>query len=450
MTALITVVIRQGSAYLQTMLTTDSEALSELEKENSQLQSVLSSILPDTNIVLFENELRTVLGWKPGEKNYDFKVYPLQDALKKGKEIPFQILSEDENYKRPLFDPQWKSFYFRGWLDLSFKNIDARHRLFIFPLGLSARFDFEGNLGLNKSVSIDAHRNINFLVYNYKVKSIKRYNNQLVLSGEPAKAGVQIISLVQDQVLLDKMDTQDFIFQLATPKGYEVDYLYGNVIRYAYLMEKIKENTVMASAQPEEKDENLEELLMKNQQLKKELPYFIPLEDKTVTADTCRPIPSESDMKIADIKTALEKGKKLSITTLYQNKQYQRPIYDPDWKEHYHKKWAYVPEQICLSLHKLFALPADEEMRTGLLGMLGFKEDIKPLKEGEKSFLVYGHSISKAIVHGNQVLLLGEPSRTGAQIISLSSTTLDNGKAYIVKLVTPDYAEVDYDIIKSD
>lgn len=450
LTALITVAIRQGPAYLQTMLTPDTAALSELEKEDGQLQGVLSSILPDTDIVLYENEFRTVLGWKPGEKNYNFKAYPLQDAIKKGKEIPFQILSEDENYKRPLFDPQWRDFYFRGWLDLSFKNIDARHRLFIFPLGLSARFDFEGNLGLNKSVSIDAHRNINFLVYNYKVKTIKRYNNQLVLSGEPAKAGVQIISLVQDQTLPDKVDTQDFIFQLATPKGYEVDYLYGNVIRYDYLMEKIKENTVMTSTEPEERNESLEELLTKNQRLKKELQYFIPLEDKTVTADTCRPIPSEPGMKTADIKTALEKGKKSSITTLYQNKQHQRPIYDPDWKENYQKKWAYVPEQVCLNLHKLFLLPMDEEMRKDLLGMLGFKEGTKPLKEGEKGFLVYNHSISKAIIHGNQILLLGEPSRTGAQIISLSNASLDNGKAYIVKLVTPDYAEIDYDIIKSD
>lgn len=450
LTALITVVIRQGSVYLQTMLTTEPEALSELEKENDQLQAVLSSILPDTNIALFENEFRTVLGWKPGEKNYNFKVYPLQDAIKKGKEIPFQILSEDENYKRPLFDPGWKGFYFRGWLDLSFKNIDARHRLFIFPLGLSARFDFEGNLGLNKSVSIDAHRNINFLVYNYKVKSIKRYNNQLVLSGDPAKAGVQVISLVQDQALPDKVDTQDFIFQLATSKGYELDYLYRNVIRYDYLMEKIKENTVMTSAELEEKDGNLEELFRKNQQLKKELQYFIPLEDKIVPADTCRPIPSELNMKTADIKTALEKGKKLNITTLYQSKQYQRPIYDPDWKENYQKKWAYVPEQVCLNLHRLFVLPMDEEVRKDLLGMLGFKESAKPLKAGEKGFLVYNHSISKAIVHGNQILLLGEPSRTGAQVISLSNTSLDNGKAYIVKLVTPDYAEVDYDIIKSN
>ena len=145
---------------------------------------------------------------------------------------------------RPKYSPQWKDFYFRGWLYLPEKISSASHRVFVFGGGASQIFDTTGELAFNEDVNFDYHRNINILCYQFDVKNVKLFNNQLMLTGIPSRKGAQVISITQDDLLGNNELTKSLLIQLATPDSYEIDYIYSGVIKYSNLQDLIKENTV--------------------------------------------------------------------------------------------------------------------------------------------------------------------------------------------------------------
>ena len=97
-------------------------------------------------------------------------IQPQPDAVKNGTDIAFQILHDDTGYRRVIYSPDWKDAYFRGWLYLPNKIIQARHSLFIYSTGASANYDLAGELAFEQGVPMDNHRNINFLVFDFKVQ----------------------------------------------------------------------------------------------------------------------------------------------------------------------------------------------------------------------------------------------------------------------------------------
>ncbi len=426
---------------------TEEDEMAGLEKENARLYQILKSIAPPGNQFIYEDQYRNHFLNVQGHTPPSFKTFSSQEVLDKGRNIKFNILSERPYYLRPLYDPSWKGAYFRGWLNLSDKNIEARHRLFIFPFGGSSNFDFTGSLGVDAGVSVNYHKNTNFLIYGFSVKSVKCYENQVVLLGEPLRAGLQIVSVVQDDLLSDGINTKDILFQLCTPQGYEIDFIYGNVIRYEYLKKQIEENSVKPVSSGIDGYTAFERLLNENLSLKKELSYFIPLEDKVITQEKCRPIPPNFPLEAPDIQTVKAKSKDTAFQLNYRNSVYKRPVYDPQWLKSYRRRWCFIPGQVCRSQHKLFLVPVDPGEQSDFFGILSFHESFKPIRTNEYGFLVYNFHVSTAAVYNNQLLLTGIPSRTGAEIIAISRSLLQ-AQTYLVRLVTPDNQEVDYVLIQ--
>lgn len=422
----------------------EEDEITELEKENSRLKETLKHIVPGNAETIYEDKYRNIYANLDNYTPPSFKTYPLQEVLKKGTDIKFNILSDQPSMLRPLYDPSWKGAFFRGWLYLPQKNIEARHKLFIFPFGGSSIYDFTGSLGFKSGTGVDYHRNINFLVYGLNVKSVKKFENQTVLTGEPLRTGVQIVSVVQDDLLPNDINTKDFLFHLSTPEGYEIDFIYGNVIKYEYLKKKIEENTVKSMTTNVNGDNTLEQLINENFSLKKELSYFVPLEDKVITQEKCKPIPPNFPYDAPDIHTVLAKSKKMSFNINYQDNQYRRLVYDPLWLRNYKKRWCFIPKQVCYNQHKLFLIPDNPEDQFNFFGILGFHENYKPVKTDEYGFLIYNFSVNNAFIYNDQILLIGEPARTGAQIISINCNSIQNYKYHLVRIVTPDNQEVDW------
>lgn len=436
-----------NSFYLNEMPASDKlgeDEIVSLKKENVKLEVILKSIAPENTQIIYEDQYRNSYLNAKGYTPPTFETFPVQDILKNGKDVKFEVLSDYPSYLRPIYNPSWKDAYYRGWLDLPNKNIEARHKLFIYPFGASSIYDFIGSLGIKDGTAGDYHRNIIFLIYGFNIESIKWYENQAVLVGNPLRTGFQVVSVVQDDLLSEGINTKDMLFQLCTPQGYEIDFIYGNVIEYEYLKKQIEENTVMHASVDVSGYKTLEQLLNANLSLKKELAYFIPLEDKVITQEKCRPFPQNFPLDAPDIQTIRKKAVAIPFKVDYQNIEYNRPVYDPQWLKNYKKCWCYIPMQVCCNQHRLFLIPENHEEQVDFYGILSFHESYKPVNANEYSFLVYNTNINEAVIYHNQVLLIGTPSRTGAEIITVNRSSIPENQNYHVRLVTPDNQETNY------
>lgn len=391
-------------------------------------ENLLASIFPMDDKVLYENPYRLYDGYVP-----TYKTYALEDALEGGDELGFEKVVDEPSYLRPIYNSIWKDAYFRSWLYFPYKMSEARHKLFIYYGGASNIYDFEGSLGidLGTGINVDYHRNINFLVYHFNVDRVISYENQIVLSGTPSEKGLQIISVKVNDLLPKDQDSKEFLFQLSTPGGYEIDYYYGNYERSDYLKRLQEEEAIMTfSFSPSHE--------VSSQQLKKELSMIIPLEDNIIlTEQECR----KSNISLVDfnVEMIVTQGKEIKYHLLYQDVTYKRPLYNPIWKENVEKGWGYLPNKMCENMQQLFILPCNAKDQSTYLQSLGFHENIPTLPSGNVGFLLYNFLPLKVIKIDEQIAILGTPSRTGATIILLSSDVLDANSTSDITLSTPDY-----------
>jgi hypothetical protein len=413
-----------------------------LIEENKKLQETISSIFPKENKIMYENPYRMYGDMKP-----KIKTYRLDEVVSKGKNVKFKSLEKDYSYNRPIYTSMWKDFSFRGWLEIPYKVSEGGHRLFIFPIGGSSNFDFEGSLGFNEGVPIDAHRNLNLLIYNFNVEEVKEYRNQVALIGKPTRSGMQVISIVQNDLLPKGVNEDQYLFQLSTPMGYEADFIYYDVINYEYLKEIIKKNSVGTTVEDLQENKTLEQLRTENLKLKGELKYYIPLGNNIlITSEICRD--NIAELSQGEIENAKKEGKDLKFEFKYRDINYRRPIYDPSWKKNYWLGWAWIPNKICEAMHSVFIIPTDLEEQKNLLGSLSYKESYKNISENEIGILVYNFDVKDISVFENEILINGIPTRTGANVISINMNTLAKGRNYALRLISPDNSEFDYDILK--
>lgn len=436
--------IKQGNN-IQTSTDTIFNDTEELFKENKRLRNALGSILPKEQKVLYENPYRLY-----GNSKASIATTSLKEVVEKGKVLQYRVSYKVPEYLRPIYDPMWVSAYFRGWIDLRYKIEEARHRLYTFSLGGSANFDLVGSLGFNGSPGVDAHRNINFLIYHFDVEGVKQFGNQIALIGRPKRTGVQVIVLNKDDLFPENEGAGDFLIQLSTSEGYEIDYIYEmKVMKYTYLMKNIEEHSVKPiPAFSNGTEMNLDELKKENKGLKEELTKYVPInQEAVITEGECKLWPRKDRVgKTYSLKTVNEKGSELKSEVLYQNNKYTRPIYQPEWKRKASKGWSYVPEKICENLHILFSIPHNSVDQLELMGKLGFDEKYRSIPKNQIAFILYNFSVNKVMKYNNQIVLYGMPSRTGAEIISIDSSLLLKKKNYCVQAATFDFTEVDYDI----
>lgn len=420
----------------------NDNAIFELEKENNKLREILESIFPDEQKVMYENPYRIYIDEKP-----TFQTYDLPQIIEKGKDINFEISYNNTEYLRPMYYSRWKDIYFRRWLYMPNKIEEGHHKLFVYYGGASNIYDFEGSLGFTTNQPVDYHRNINFLVFNFNTENVKMLENQIILIGKPTRKGAQIVSVKVNDVLPKDIDSKEFLFQLSTPVGYEIDFLYGDYQRSDYLKRLREEESTQVISILTTDNRTYLELKQENQLLKQELSNYIPLEDDILITDQkCRnSFNSKISNEMMDIDKVIEKGTEIKFNVNYENTQYKRPIYDPTWKRNYQKDWAYIPTKICESMHNLFIIPTDEKEQINFIGNLAFYEKYKLINDNEIGFLIYNFTPNKIIQLNNQFIIIGIPTRIGASIITINHSNIINNSSNTVQLITPDYLEIDYE-----
>jgi hypothetical protein len=421
------------------------------ENENKELKDILSSIVPAKNIILFENSNREVRDSNilSDSTSHSANVSP-NEILKKGKNLAFFFVYSDEEYLRPIYTNTWKQAYYQGWLYLPKKIIAARHSLFTYMGGAGKIFDIEGELGFYPNISIDNQNYINFLIYNIDLQSVIQLENHIVISGTPTKKGVQIISIKLDDVTIQAKATEQFLVQLCTPNGFEIDYQnvkianapdgetdYGTVEETSYGTSYETNSDI--------KDVNIQNIL-----LKKELTHYISDSSKSISFQYNGGYQTSNVLNTnIDLDEAMINSSYIKYNILYNNKKYIRPIFHPQWKEHYDREWCYIPRKMYINMKKLFVLPSDNAVANDLCGELGFFEEYPSIKENQVGLLINNFSVTNISIFEDNILLSGTPCRTGIQVISIQKTNLTNYKEYAARLVTKDLCELDVDVIKN-
>lgn len=412
-----------------------AQQIDRLEQENNALRDILNAILPvEKEHMIYPNPYRSDEAYRAV-----FNTQTIGEIIANGENIPFEMLYHDQEYIRPIYDPEWKTFYFRNWLYLPTKLEQARHQLFILYGGVSNLFDMMGHLGLQfekQDISIDYHKNIHFLVYNFDVKQVKMKHHQIVLLGEPVRKGLQVIAVDVAAILADK-DYDQFLFQLATPGGYEIDYFYGVYQKSEYYKQRYELLAKPAFIFAEDAT-RLQQLKDQNNSLKRQLSSYIPLENETKMFSD---ISKYTDVTIEDIQNVYQESYPIKWQVEYANSYYQRPLYHPIWA--HNEDIRFIPDLIAINLRTLFLIP-NIKQQEDFFNKHGFGYQIHALPEDKTCLLIYDFLVREVVQYHQHILLIGEPTRKGVGIISLDIENVNNNAQYHYHLVTPDLFEIDY------
>lgn len=411
------------------------------------------------------------------ECNPSLTTVPIKDVLKKGRSVKYKTLYSDPLYLRPLYNPAWKEVYVRSWSYFPHRVSDAQHRLFTLGTGLSTNYDICNELALEGvDFDYDKFRDKICILYNFTVNKVTVHGDQIILTGCPTRTGLQIIGINQNKVLHPITTTKNYLMQLATPEGYEIDHLVTNLFTYEYWKKDVQE-PLPKEAQVFKNDSETSPTLEECKKMELLIDNTFPDTDQIVNLNSLRPplgltldqiksanpYPhsfhpnlytenvnnySNPPLHFLPIKTVLKKGKDIRVNVLYYEPFYLRPLYDPGWKSGSYRSWSSYPSRIFDSQHRLFTLYLGGSSNYDVFNELALDDVAFTYdKFRDKICIVYNFTVEKITVYGDQVVLTGIPSRTGLQVIGINQNEtlapITTSKTYLIQMATPDGYEID-------
>lgn len=411
--------------------------------ENKLLKEILSSIVPSDNNILFENNNREI-----GTPNNSLSINTSSPAevLNKGRTLAYIFAYSDEEYLRPIYSNTWKQSYYQGWLYLPKKIISARHRLFAYVGGAGNIFNIEGELGFYPNISIDNKNYLNLLIYNFDLQNVIQHENQIVVTGTPVKKGVQIISIKMDDVTIHGDEDGKLLVQLCTPNGFEIDF---QNVRFATNLEEHEDYGPVEESYSDSSND-ISEVNKENLLLRKELTHYISDSSKPIYFQHNGSYQTSNVLNTnIDLDDAIDFSSDIKYTMLYNNHKYLTPVFHPEWKEHYDREWCYIPRKMYINMKRLFVLSSDKDVANDLCGELGFFEKNIVTEDNRVNLLINNFNVTNIKTFEENIIVIGTPSRTGIQVVSIQKNNLTKYREYAVRLVTNDFCELDVDAIKN-
>lgn len=204
--------------------------LSHPEEKNKQverLENRLKQLEPPEPITIVDPPEQV-----EAEKYYPLDTISISEVINKGTKIPFRMIKNEPDYKRPVYEKHWHSTYWGGrWSYIPMRMNYALHHFFTtYDIGLSNEFDFQQNVGIvfptfQNKTDLDMY----IIAFQTTVTDVYTKGNQVVVLGNPKRNGVQVLTIKTDD--LHPYDLKRLLLiQLATPLGHELDY---SLISYA-------------------------------------------------------------------------------------------------------------------------------------------------------------------------------------------------------------------------
>jgi hypothetical protein len=203
----------------------DSQELKQLEKENKELKATIEKLTQ--RIKNLEPSKPLNIQDPPwGKLPFPSNIMPISEIIHNGTKIPFDVIVDKPDYERLVYEKHWHSSVSGGrWSYVPNRVHYALHRLFTtYDIGVSAWYDFEHNLGisipmLQNKQALDLY----IVAFQAEVTDVYTIGNQVVVVGNPKRKGVQVITITTADI--NPIDKEEFLLvQLATQKGYEIDY----------------------------------------------------------------------------------------------------------------------------------------------------------------------------------------------------------------------------------
>ncbi|MEJ9219094.1 hypothetical protein P4H46_12990 [Paenibacillus glucanolyticus] len=172
---------------------------------------------------------QTIMEWPEDiidDSFYPKDIIPISEVLQKGTAVPFIILKNDPDFRRPVYEEHWHSTYWGGrWSYMPMRIHYALHRLYTtYDIGISSELDFKQNVGIEFPVFQNrTDLDLYIVVFQTTVTHVYTHGNQIVLSGKPTRDGVQVIS-IKTSALRPFDLNKKLLVQLATAQGHELDY----------------------------------------------------------------------------------------------------------------------------------------------------------------------------------------------------------------------------------
>lgn len=156
------------------------------------------------------------------------KVPTIEEVKQSGRNVPFEVLSIDDAWKRP--------YYYEGWHSTSMggKHSDIRnivyyasHNFFVWRGGAAEGSELIALLGgFPGKLSVDdvkpSQHGITIVAIKSDIKEIKFNQNHMVIVVEPKLAGYQTAFIKFEDMGLT-INQQKFLLDYVTPEGYELE-----------------------------------------------------------------------------------------------------------------------------------------------------------------------------------------------------------------------------------
>lgn len=201
--------------------------LENLVKENHSLQQRLTKLEPASPVKIVGT----------GSLPELITAQPVVTVVSEGIPVPFLAVYSDPAWVRPDYQPYWHSSTDRS---LSIPDLvgNAHHRLFVTSGNKVLWDETARSIGITElaeklKLPIDGKNPGDVVIvvtFNHQVADIFVLNNQVVLLGNPARNGLQVLALNKEDLFPANSNRPEgknqgqYFFQLVTPDGYEIDW----------------------------------------------------------------------------------------------------------------------------------------------------------------------------------------------------------------------------------
>lgn len=223
---------REPQVSIKPVKETQLDETQKLIKENQGLRERLAKLEPITPV-------KIVTADKPSATT---DTLPVLSVMAEGTRIPFETVFQDKAWVRPDYEPYWHSKNGQ-WSNLPDRIHTSYHRLFVTPGTDSLWNETVHECGIAEfqdKMKLPVHNNkpedtIAVVAIQHEITDVVVLNNQVILIGTPSRTGVEVLAINERDLVQSVSgeleahnDSQEYLFQMVTPDGYELDY--NNVI----------------------------------------------------------------------------------------------------------------------------------------------------------------------------------------------------------------------------
>lgn len=192
----------------------------EISQQNTVLRKELAFFVSDsTKPIYFQPNGTYQTDSSPTE------TADIEEALDGFKAIKFSFLYNNKKYAGPVYHPGWKEHYDRDWCYIPRKMYLNMKWAYVLPPNKEVTADLLGELGFFEKFSGVPENQTGIAVKNFTVSKAGIFEDNILLVGTPARAGMQIVGIDKKNLT----GLKEYTVRLVTSDACEID---SDILKY--------------------------------------------------------------------------------------------------------------------------------------------------------------------------------------------------------------------------